>query len=181
MRYRFPALILFLAVFALGKASGIAQISNSSVVEDSISNPIDLIAISGGDKIEIVISPELKELILEKPKGKIKTPVKQGNRGSKKSSGINTADGYRVQVYYDGRNQSTAKREASLRGQKIAARLSKYAGQVYTTSNPPNWTTRVGNFLNMADAERALGELKRNFPEYAGEMRIVKCKVKVIH
>lgn len=179
MANRYLILVLFLVVFVTGKASGITEISNPAADIDSIVNPIDKIALSGGDKIEIVISPELMELILQPPKGKAKSH--QGDRGQKYTpQGISYQEGYRVQVFYDGRNQSNASRQAKLRGQKIAARMPKFAGQVYTTSNPPNWTTRVGNFLNMSDAQKALGELKRAFPEYAGEMRVVRCRIKVI-
>lgn len=94
--------------------------------------------------------------------------------------GINKLSGYRIQVFSDGRNQSTLEARAKARGNSILARFPKYRGQIYTYSSSPNWYTRIGNFRDQQDAQEALNELKRAFPNYASEMRVVKCQIVVI-
>ena len=88
-------------------------------------------------------------------------------------------NGFRIQVFSDGRNQSSLEARAKARGNAIVARFPKYRGQVYTYSSAPNWYTRIGNFRNKEEAEKALDELKRSFPNFSSEMRIVNSKINV--
>lgn len=94
--------------------------------------------------------------------------------------GINKMNGFRIQVFSDGRNQTTLESRAKARGSAIVAKFPKYRGQVYTFSSSPNWYTRIGNFRNQADANKALEELKRAFPGYSSEMRIVRSPIVII-
>ncbi len=94
--------------------------------------------------------------------------------------GINRIKGYRVQVFADGRNQNTLESRVKMRANAISARFPKYRGQIYTFSNSPNWYCRVGNFQTQQEAQAALAELKRAFPAFAGEMRIVNSQIVVI-
>lgn len=94
--------------------------------------------------------------------------------------GINKVQGFRIQVFGDGSNQHSLEARARARGNAIAARFPKYKGQVYSYSSSPNWYTRVGNFRSQEEASSALAELKRAFPQYASEMRIVKSQIVVI-
>ncbi len=79
-------------------------------------------------------------------------------------TGINKLSGFRIQVFSDGRNQHTLEARAKARGSAILAKFPKYRGQIYTYSSSPNWYTRV----------------KKAFPNYASEMRVVKCQIVVI-
>lgn len=88
-----------------------------------------------------------------------------------------TRNGFRIQVFSDGRNQSSLEARAKARGNAIVARFPKYRGQVYTFSSAPNWYTRIGNFRNEEEAQKALDELKRSFPSFSSEMRIVRSKI----
>ena len=90
-----------------------------------------------------------------------------------------TRNGYRIQVFSDGRNQSSLEARAKARGNAIVARFPKYRGQVYTFSSAPNWYTRIGNFRNEEEAQKALDELKRSFPNFSSEMRVVRSKISV--
>lgn len=98
----------------------------------------------------------------------------------KKPPTLQHVEGFRIQVFSDGRNQSTLQSRAKARGNAIASRFPKYRGQVYTFSSSPNWYTRVGNFETQSEASAALSELKSAFPSFAGEMRIVKCPITLI-
>lgn len=94
--------------------------------------------------------------------------------------GINKMNGYRIQIFSDGRNQHSLESRARARGSAVVAKFPKYRGQVYSFSSSPNWYTRVGNFRNAEDASEALAELKRAFPQFASEMRVVKSQIVVI-
>ena len=121
---------------------------------------------------------DIPESILE---GILRIPEnKKGGSGSTLKSGINRINGYRIQVFSDGRNQSTLESRAKARGKAVLAKFPKYKGQVYTTSSSPNWYTRVGNFRTSGEANTALAELKQAFPSFAGEMRIVKSPIILI-
>lgn len=94
--------------------------------------------------------------------------------------GINKMQGFRVQVFSDGSNQRSLEARARARGNAIVAKFPKYRGQIYSHSVSPNWYTRVGNFRTQAEASAAMSELKRAFPSFAGEIRVVKSQIVVI-
>lgn len=111
----------------------------------------------------------------------ILTPVETPKRQNQHlKPGINKMTGYRIQVFSDGRNQGSLEARAKARGSAVLAKFPKYRGQVYTFSQSPSWYTRVGNFRTQQEASEALSELKRAFPSFASEMRVVKCKIVVI-
>lgn len=104
----------------------------------------------------------------------------KGPKGVVLKSGVNKLNGWRVQVFSESTNPNSLEARAKARGSAVAARFSKYRGQVYAYPKGPTWYTQIGNFMSAAEANAALAELKRAFPKYAGEMRVVKCKITVI-
>lgn len=136
-------------------------------------NVIEQIVVNSDSTITIDIPDHILEIILQTPQG-------HGKGSSNLKSGINHLNGYRIQVFSDGRNQSTLESRAKARGKAVLAKFPKYKGQVYTTSSSPNWYTRVGNFRTTEEANKALSELKTAFPSFAGEMRIVKSPIILI-
>lgn len=139
---------------------------------DSTFNPIQKIIEDSGGNINIEIPSQILDNILQTPTGK------RTNNDLK--AGINKIAGYRIQVFSDGRNQSTLENRAKARGNMILSRFPKYKGQVYTSSSSPNWYTRIGNFRTVAEANSALTELKKAFPNISSEMRVVKSQIVVI-
>ena len=134
-------------------------------------NIVERIEAESNGNVIIEIDDEVLDKILTDPgvalrKKEAKDPNAQRN-------------GFRIQVFSDGRNQSTLEARAKARGNAIVARFPKYRGQVYTYSSAPNWYTRIGNFRNEEDAREALDELKRSFPGFSSEMRIVRSKINV--
>lgn len=122
-------------------------------------------------EIIVDIPSELLEKILENqdiPK-KVVPSTQKGGYGR--------MNGFRIQVFSDGRNQHSLEARAKARGSAIIARFPKYRGQVYTQSSSPNWYTRIGNFRTQQEATAALDELRRAFPQYSSEMRVVKSKI----
>lgn len=111
-------------------------------------------------------------------KGQTASNNQQGkNSGTGKT--LKKTEGFRIQVFSDAKNPQTLQARARARGNQVVARFPKYRGQVYTFSSSPNWFTRVGNFETNAEASKALSELKAAFPQFAGEMRIVKSTVTI--
>lgn len=132
-------------------------------------NIVERIEAESNGNVTIDIDEDLLDKILTDPgvaikKKEIRDPNAQRN-------------GYRIQVFSDGRNQSSLEARAKARGNAIVARFPKYRGQVYTYSSAPNWYTRIGNFRNEEEAQKALDELKRSFPNFSSEMRVVKSKI----
>lgn len=133
------------------------------------SNPIEIITEESAGKISIEIPETLQSIIF-----------KANSKPSKEKSGINKTTGYRIQVFCEGGSQYSLESRARERGNVILGKFPKYKGQIYTFSKSPNWYTRIGNFKTLGEANSALAELKRAFPSYASEMRIVKSQIVVI-
>lgn len=102
------------------------------------------------------------------------------NRTRISTSGPRQTNGYRIQIFSDGRNQRTLQARAQARSNSVISRFPKYRNQVYSFSKAPNWYTRIGNFKTHQEAMTALSELKRAFPGFAGEMRVVKSNIIVV-
>lgn len=139
--------------------------------EEKTSNPIEKIEAESGGMISISIPDNILNDIIHG--GVIAKPTLKNKIVHPKGK----MSGYRIQVFSDGRNQTTLEARARARGSAIVARFPKYRGQVYSFSKSPNWYTRIGNFATQAEATAALGELKRAFPGFATEMRMVKCEI----
>lgn len=137
-----------------------------------VTNPVEKIIEESNGNISIDIPASILTSILQNPTGR------KGNSDLK--TGINKIAGYRIQVFSDGRNQSTLESRAKARGSMILSKFPKYKGQIYTFSNSPNWYTRVGNFRTSSEANSALTELKKAFPNLSSEMRVVKSQIVVI-
>lgn len=152
---------LLLGIFSIGAAFA-----------DSKSNTIEKITEESEGRITFEIPPSILESILQKHNGR--------KGGPELKTGINKIAGYRIQVFSDGRNQSTLESRAKARGGMILSKFPKYKGQIYTFSSSPNWYTRVGNFRTASEANSALTELKKAFPNLSSEMRVVKSQIVVI-
>jgi hypothetical protein len=82
--------------------------------------------------------------------------------------------GYRVQVFADN-NPRTAKREALVRERIIISRFPLL--QAYLSFDAPVWRLRLGDFSSIAEAQDNMHQLKRAFPSYASEMRVVRDRI----
>lgn len=134
-------------------------------------NIVEKIQTESNGNVIIDIPSNLLDLMLQSSKKEQIHEIKHG---------VNKLSGFRIQVFSDGRNQHTLEARAKARGSAILAKFPKYRGQIYTYSSSPNWYTRVGNFRTNAEANAALSELKRAFPNYSSEMRVVKSQIVVV-
>lgn len=134
------------------------------------------------EQIEAISDYDIPEDIMTNL-GKSPAALKRPGTESQRSSGpatMHKTQGYRIQVFSDGRNPSTLQARAKARGNAIVAKFPKYRGQVYSFSSSPNWYTRIGNFKTAKEANDAMIELKRAFPAFAQEMRVVKSPITLI-
>lgn len=137
-------------------------------------NVVEKIERESNGNIEIEIPDDLLEQISHGEKETVK------KESQNLRPGINRTRGFRIQVFSDGRNQHSLESRARARGNAIVAKFPKYRGQVYSFSSSPNWYTRVGNFMTQEEAAAALAEIKRAFPQYASEMRVVRSQIVII-
>lgn len=133
---------------------------------------IEQIESSSGGNVEIEIPDHILQYMMRED---IQQPQQPNLR-----PGINKLSGFRIQVFSDGSNQRGLEARAKARGNAIVAKFPKYRGQVYTFSSSPNWYARIGNFRTQAEASEALTEIRRAFPQYANEMRVVKSQIIII-
>lgn len=152
----------------------LAQAPAESAPDNVPANAVEKIESESGGTVSIDIPDNiLQELLKEEQHVQRKSRVDL-------KPGINKLAGFRIQVFGDGHNQHTLESRAKARGNAIVAKFPKYRGQVYSYSSSPNWYTRIGNFRTQAEASSALAELKRAFPQYSSEMRVVKSQIVVI-
>ena len=86
--------------------------------------------------------------------------------------------GYRVQVFSDN-NVRTAKAEAASKQRVISARFPQY--QTYVRYTSPYWRLKVGDFRTQQEANAAAEELRKAFPAYSKEIRVVRDRISMPH
>lgn len=112
------------------------------------------------------------------PEAESRPHVSESNQTDRPGKKVATrTNGFRIQIFSDGRNQNTLQARARSRAKKILAKFPRYNHQVYSFSKSPNYYTRIGNFATRSEATAALNQLRRAFPEFAGEMRVVASEV----
>lgn len=164
-----------LIIFLMGTAHVFAQAEieeEQSVLTSPVKEMLEQEAITTYDIPEDILTNLCTNPAALKKPG---APTKKRSEGA-----VQKRQGYRIQVFSDGRNPSTLQARAQARGNAIVAKFPRYRGQVYSFSSSPNWYTRIGNFKTHEEASQALMELKRAFPAFAPEMRIVKSQITII-
>ena len=101
------------------------------------------------------------------------TPTESEGEESEKSTARPRGKiaGYRVQVYSDN-NARQAKTEARQRERAVSQEFPAYG--TYVSYASPYWRLRVGDFRSQYVAEKAASEIRRAFPRYAREVRVVR-------
>lgn len=169
-RLPFLRILRRLSLATIVAATPLAGFAQENVPAPSVP---EIIYDETGGAVEVEVPADILQLIMQgvTPPRRHTAPVKPRTHLTGRHQG------YRIQVFSDGRNPSTLQARARARGNSILGRFPKYRGQVYTFSRSPNWFTQIGNFATQAEANAALAELKRAFPAFAGEMRTVRCQV----
>lgn len=82
--------------------------------------------------------------------------------------------GYRVQIYTD-QNVRTGKSEARNRERIVGRSFPQYS--TYVSYSSPYWRLRVGDFRTQQEAQKAAAEIKRAFPRFSRDVRIVRDRI----
>lgn len=81
--------------------------------------------------------------------------------------------GYRIQLFSD--NKRNSREEAELRSDVVARDMPEIP--IYVTYLSPFWRLRVGDYRTYEEANVQMQMLKKKFPKYSVEMRIVKDEI----
>ena len=97
------------------------------------------------------------------------------NSGTQKvdKEGNIATQGYRIQLFSD--NKRNSREEAELRSDVVAGDMPEIP--IYVTYLSPFWRLRVGDYRTYEEANAQMQVLKKKFPKYSVEMRIVKDEI----
>lgn len=84
--------------------------------------------------------------------------------------------GYRVQVFSDN-NARTARNEARSKQRAVGTRFAQY--RTYVTYSTPYWRVKVGDFRTQEEANSAATAIRRAFPGFANEVRVVRDRINI--
>lgn len=148
-----------LAAMALGSALSVDAIE-----------PAPIVVSIESDSVSTVTVPEA---LMERLRPHEGEPESSGETAKPR----NGMAGWRVQVFSDN-NPRTAKNEARAKEQTVAAKFPQY--RTYKRYQAPYWRLHVGDFRTQAEAQNAAAEMRRAFPAFSREIRIVKARINVV-
>ncbi|MDE6415566.1 MAG: SPOR domain-containing protein [Duncaniella sp.] len=82
--------------------------------------------------------------------------------------------GFRVQVFSDN-NTRTAKNEARAKARQVSSRFPNLSTYVRYTS--PYWRLKVGDFRTRQEADEVADQLRKAFPAFSKEIRVVRDRI----
>ena len=85
--------------------------------------------------------------------------------------------GYRVQVFSDN-NIRTAKNEARSKEMTVASRFPQY--RTYKKYSAPYWRVHVGDFRTQREAQAAAEDMRKAFPAFGKEIRVVRDRINIV-
>lgn len=89
----------------------------------------------------------------------------------------NNRMGYRVQIFSDG-NQTTARNTARARIRQVSSRFPQH--RTYLDYKAPYWRARIGDFKSKDDANELSSQIRRAFPAFSNEVRVVSDRISII-
>lgn len=96
------------------------------------------------------------------------------NPGNRQRNGM---AGFRVQVFSDN-NIRTAKNEARSKEMTVASRFPQY--RTYKKYSAPYWRVHVGDFRTQREAQAAAAEMRKAFPSFGKEIRVVRDRINIV-
>lgn len=135
---------------------------------------------TGNDTTIVIIQPEGLSNRLhyreetDEPKAEKEEFSEEVKETAPREGKIQKGIGYRVQVFSDN-NPRTAKNEARNRQRTVSGRFPRY--RAYVSYSAPYWRTRVGDFRSEGQANSAAAEMRRAFPKFSKEIRVVRDRV----
>ena len=165
--------LLFFSCFVCGlSAVGLSAQSPISIVEHIRAGHVN--TVTQPDSLNRLLAPPALQVApaeqSQNPEGDADDSVSQVPAATKKIVG------FRVQVFSDN-NPRTAKNEARTKQRSISSRFPQY--RTYVTYTSPYWRLKVGDFRSQNEANEAAEELRRQFPSYSKEIRVVRDRINV--
>lgn len=170
-------------------ASGVTSAQEPAAVANGSAEPesVEVLIIDNINRPGNSISVEAPESLLKRAgkavggETEMQTPDDEnGEEQEQEESKVRTKGGktvgYRVQVFADN-NVRSAKTEARQRERAVGQAFPAYS--TYVSYASPYWRLRVGDFRSQYDAEKAAAEIRRAFPRYSREVRVVRDRVNV--
>lgn len=143
-------------------------IEPDSVITQSI-NASGVITVSQPSSLE----SRLRKDAIEKENKELTEEASNAAGEVKKQPQVKTG-GYRVQVFSDN-NPHTAKNEARAKAKEVTLAFPQYRSYVVFTA--PYWRLRVGDFRSHEEAEAAATLIKKRFPNFSREVRVVRDRI----
>ena len=166
----FASILLCIGATVIAEAQKAPPVSS----EDSVVCIVDEINSSGH---VYIVQPEGLRARVSRTSSSMKATEENAENGElalKKPQRSRT--GYRVQVF-DDNNPRTARSAANNIKAKMEVSFPIY--NVYTAFDSPYWRVKVGDFRSRSEAESAMAEIRRAYPELKSYIRIVRDKINV--
>lgn len=175
MRFR----ILFIAI--LSAISAMAQTMTDTIaaagIAERLQQPGMAVSVEAPEALLLRVRPVTEdEAQQESEKESTDDAQEDADADKTRNTRATKSVGYRVQVFADN-NARTAKTEARQRERAILQAFPEYG--TYVSYASPYWRLRVGDFRSQYEADKAATEIKRQFPRYAREVRVVRDRVNV--
>lgn len=168
MNFYLSRLLLIICVLFLCQDIDAQDSVTSATADTTI---IDHFTAVGGNS---VVQPEALLLRLKPILDPSEIEESDERRSDTPSASHSRPAGWRVQVFSDN-NPRTAKAEASKKERLISARFPQH--QAYVRYNAPYWRLRIGDFRTQQEANSVADELRKAFPAYSKEIRVVRDRI----
>lgn len=133
-----------------------------------------VVSICEADTANAVIIPDALMERLSPAQAEEKEKEEETTTDQPKQQRTSGQAGWRVQVFSDN-NVKTAKNEARVKEQTVLRRFPQY--RVYKKYSAPYWRVRVGDFKTQNAANAAAAEMRKAFPKFAKEIRVVRDRI----
>lgn len=158
------SIFIFLTFFSL---TSVLSAQNTTIIED-INTPK-----AGQGEVKVMQDESIQQLVAIHHQSTGEGDRKAGVIES--GANYEKVKGFKIQVF-SGNDQNKSKSQAEYRKSQILGIYPEYEAAI--TFETPRWRLRVGNFLTREDAELFLQEMKKTFPAFSRDMRIVGDVVK---
>jgi hypothetical protein len=163
MRLSYIKTVIFMA--ALASAQTVLADDDPVIITEHI-NKSGIITVDQPEALEKRLAPPVAESQSDEATEKEATNTRPQRK----------IGGYRVQVFSDN-NTRTAKTEARSKAKTIADAFPQYP--TYVVYSSPYWRLKVGDFKTKDEADTAAAQIKKAFPAYASEVRVVRDRINV--
>lgn len=146
--------------------------ASSQTVEqtDSVNSIVN--RINASEVITIDQPAALQQRIVQSPTDEAQASADAEEDNKPKKKGVQP--GYRVLVFADN-NARTAKNRANTVARRVAGAVP--GQRTYVVYESPYWRMKLGDFTNREDAEKAASIIRRKFPSYSSEVRVIRDRV----